>query len=85
MVEDVIVVPVGALGRDSEPGVSKPRMEYSTPLRGDAARFKATMKKNPKLTTFSSTSIRNGMKSAVSISACPELSRPSFNILMTTP
>src|SRR5450759_3821702 len=59
-------------------------MEYSTALRGDAVRFSATRKKYPKFMIFNTRSMTSGRMSAVSISACPELFRASFSILMTT-
>jgi hypothetical protein len=80
----VFVVDGGpAEGNTSDPGVWKPSIEYSTPLRGDAVRFSATTKKYPKFMIFSTSSMITGSMSAVSISACPELSCASLCLLMT--
>jgi hypothetical protein len=79
----VFVVEGGpAAGRDSEPGVWNPRIEYSTPLRGEAVRFNATTKKNPKFMIFRISSRSSGRMIAVSISACPELSCTSRRLFM---
>jgi hypothetical protein len=48
-------------------------MAYSTPLRGAEAKFNATRKKYPKLTTLKINVNMKGTISAASISACPEL------------
>src|SRR6266581_1474871 len=80
----LMVVGGPAEGRFSEPGVSKPRMEYSTPLRGDTVRFSATRKKYPKFMTFNTRSMSTGSIIAVSTKACPDVPCARLPIFMTS-
>src|SRR5256885_13991502 len=73
-----------AEGSLSELGVSKPRIEYSTPLRGDTVRFSATRKKYPKFMTFNTRSMSTGSIIAVSTRAWPDVPRAPLPIFMTT-
>jgi len=52
-------------------GVAEPTIEYSTPVRGAAARLTATKKKYPKLMALKARSSRIGRSSAVSIRLWP--------------
>jgi hypothetical protein len=56
-------------------GVALPMMEYSTPMRGAAARLVMVKKKYPKLTALSSSSKSIGIIMTVSTMLCPDWTR----------